>query len=101
MCQKTIFLFHTNICSIQGNFDKLELLLDEINDVHCFDIISLTETWNPQSKEHLFHSKSLTGYQKYIGQQGTTMKSGCGFYISNNITFVPRRDLDTHFYNQW
>ena len=48
----------------------------------------------------MFSPKNLTGYQKYIGQHGTTTKSGCGFYISNNITFIPRKDLDTHFYNQ-
>ena len=70
------------------------------NDFHNFDIISLTETWNPASKTNLFTAKNLEGYQKYIGQSGTTMKSGCGFYVSNNINFIPRRDLDTHFYNQ-
>ena len=28
------------------------------------------------------------------------MKSGCGFYISDDINYIPRKDLDTHFYNQ-
>ena len=92
-------ILHTNISSIQGNFEKLELLLNQIN-MHKFDVISLTETWNPDSKKHLFIQKSLSGYQQYIGQSGTTMKSGCGFYISNDINYIPRTDLDTHFYNQ-
>ena len=93
-------VFHTNISSIQGNFDKLELLINQLGDTFSFDIISLTETWNPSSKNHLFNPKNLSGYQKYIGQSGTSLKSGCGFYISNDINYIPRKDLDTHFYNQ-
>ena len=48
----------------------------------------------------MFAPKNLLGYQKYVGQEGTTTKSGCGFYISDSITFIPRNDLDKHFYNQ-
>ena len=41
----TIFsVLHTNICSLQGNFDNLEQLF---NKLECeFDIIALTETWH-------------------------------------------------------
>ena len=63
-----------------------------------FYIISLTETWNPEKKT--IDSNRLIGYQKYVSQPGTTMKSGSGFYISDNINFIPRKDLDKHFYNQ-
>ena len=94
-------VFHSNISSLQGNFDKLELLITQLNDSHfCFDIISLTETWTPKSKEHLVEPKNLIGYQKYMGQSGTTMKSGCGFYIADHVNYIPRKDLDMHFYNQ-
>ena len=61
-------VFHSNISSLQGNFDKLELLITQLNDSHfCFDIISLTETWTPKSKEYLVEPKNLIGYQKYMG----------------------------------
>ena len=42
-------VLHTNICSLQGNFDNLEQLL---NKIECeFDIIALTETWNRRKLE--------------------------------------------------
>ena len=96
--KKNFSIFHTNVSSLQGNFEKLELLLHQLN--FNFDIISLTETWNPSSMQTSFNSNHLLGYQKYVGQTGTTMKSGCGFYISENINFIPRKDLDIHLYNR-
>ena len=35
-------IFHSNICSLQGNFDKFETLLDNLE--YQFDVIALTET---------------------------------------------------------
>ena len=35
-------IFHTNICSLQANSDKLELLTNNLN--HDFDVIALFET---------------------------------------------------------
>ena len=36
-------IYHSNICSLQGDFDKLEILLDNLE--HQFDdVIALTET---------------------------------------------------------
>ena len=93
---KNFSIFHSNISSLNGNFEKLELLLNRL--AIKFDIISLTETWNPEKKT--IDSNHLIGYQKYVSQPGTTMKSGSGFYISDNINFIPRKDLDKHFYNQ-
>ena len=89
--------FHTNICSLQGNFDKLDSFLDNL--LFSFDLISLSETWNSKYKIYLFDVGDIHGYQKYIGKTGITLKSGCGMYISNKINFVPRPDLSTHFFN--
>ena len=42
-CLKIIFsIFHINISSLQGNFDKLELLLSQVEDVHNFDVILMS-----------------------------------------------------------
>ena len=35
-------IFHTNICSLQTNSDKLELLTNNLN--HDFDVVTLFET---------------------------------------------------------
>ena len=60
-------LLHTNICSLQLNFDNV--------------VIALSETWNSLSKCHVFNAGNLDGYKKFTGTSGITIKSGCGFYI--------------------
>ena len=67
-------LLHTNICSLQSNIEDLEILLHDLN--HDFDVISLSETWNPELKKHLFSAKHLDSYHAYIGSTGSTNKSG-------------------------
>ena len=76
----------------------MEILLESLPIQ--FDILSLTETWHSKTKLHLFEAGLLCGYRSYIGQAGTSLKSGCGFYISNHLKFVPRKDLDVHFCNE-
>ena len=80
-----------------NNFDKLDSFLDNL--LFSFDLISFSETWNSKYKIYFFDVGDIHGYQKYIGKTGTTLKSGCGVYISNKINFVPRPDLSTHFFN--
>ena len=92
--EKHFSLFHTNIQSLNCNFDKLEYLLYSLEPK--FDIIGLSETWNPKSKTN-FSPGILLGYQPYHGSPGFTNKSGCGFYISDYIKFLPRTDLDISF----
>ena len=43
-------ILHTNICSLRANFESLEILLNDLE--HRFDIIALSETWNPDNKQH-------------------------------------------------
>ena len=40
--ETSLKIFHTNICSLQGNFDKLDSFLDNL--LFYFDVISLSET---------------------------------------------------------
>ena len=100
LCNKQISknnfsIFHSNISSLQGNFDKLELLLSQLN--FKFDIISVTETRDPKHYHHTFEPNIILGYQQYIGQTCQTTKSGCGFFISDDISFIPRKDLANNF----
>ena len=95
--KNSLSLLHTNICSLKGNFENLDLLITDLD--FKFDIIALTETWNSNEKKHLFQAGNLAGYQQYLGITGTTIKSGCGFYISNQLKYIPRKDLDITFYN--
>ena len=83
---------HTNISSLTANFEKLEMLLYEMN--HKFDIVALTETWNSETRKRLFNPGALLGYHQYEGLTGNSMKSGCGFYIAQNLPYEARTDLD-------
>ena len=92
-CNKTkknnFSVLHTNICSLQGNFNYIEQLLNNLE--YEFDIIVLTETRHTERNQN-FISGLLTDYQNYEGISGSTLK-GCGFYIKNNISFVVRQEL--------
>ena len=94
---KSFSIFHTNISSLNANFDNLDLLLTDIN--FSFDVIALSETHIPKSKEELIIPGDLPGYQLFTGTSGTSMKSGTGFYISDKLSFVPREDLNKHVCN--
>ena len=91
-------ILHSNICSLQANFENLCLLLARTN--LKFDIISLSETWNPLKKKHLFAPGLLPEFGKYYGISGTTRNSGSGFFISNKIVFIPRTDIDIHHWDK-
>ena len=77
----------------------MELLLYELN--FKFDIIALTETWNSETRKHLFNPGLLLGYHQYEGLTGNSMKSGCGFYIAQNVSYEPRKDLDSQYNDEF
>ena len=93
-----ISIFHTNICSLQGNVDNLTCLLSDLN--HNFDIIALTETWNPENKKHLFQAPHLENYSDFKGTTGTTTDSGADLYFHENLHPTTRTDLDFKFYEK-
>ena len=71
-------LLHTNICSLQGNFEKLEMLLRDLE--YQFDVIALTETWNNDNNPS-FRAGVLPGYQKYESTSDSTKKGGVDFIL--------------------
>ena len=88
---------HTNIESLMHNFDSLERLGVDLD--YPFDIIAVTETWNPSSGKDKFIPKFLENYNKYNGLSGTTLKSGCGLYIRTGLKYKDRKDLDIQHYD--
>ena len=89
---------HTNIDGINNNIEDLENLLSTLN--HEFDIIALTETHNPEEKNHLFTAPKLNGYRNFISTTGTTSKSGSGLYVREHLNPIPRTDLDFKHYDK-
>ena len=90
--QKSFSILHTNICSLQANIENLEDLLTDLS--YDFKVIALTETWNPEKSKDRFTAKQLPGYHEYYGTTGSSSKGGCGFYIKDSLTSLPREDLD-------
>ena len=84
-------LLQTNICSLQDNFEKVEMLLSDLENQ--FDIITLTETWHNDNNPS-FTAGIPPGYQKYESTSGSTKKGGCGLYIENTIPYILRNDLN-------
>ena len=85
-------LMHTNICSLNKNFNNLEILTTSLQ--HKFDIIALSETWITKNNELNSKSIALNGYQNYVGTAGKGIKGGCGFFVSYELSFIPREDLN-------
>ena len=88
-------ILHTNIQSLMHNFDNLEDLV--VCSGQKFDVIGLSETWNPKSKSNIFRPGNLEGYHRYTGQMGNSIKSGCGLYINKDLTFTERKKLDISY----
>ena len=85
-------IFHTNICSLQANSEKLEHLANNLN--HNFDVTILSETWTSENNNPYFKAPSLQGYQPYHGIKGKALKSGCGFHLKSGKKSKPGMDLE-------
>ena len=88
---KTLSILHTNICSLEGNAEKLETLISNLE--FNFDVIAVPKTWTSYSWENI-KPRIIDGYQAYHGTKGHSLKSGCGFYIKNGLKFRQQTDLD-------
>ena len=85
-------LLHSSICFLQGNFDKLESLIDHLD--YKFDVVALSKTWETKGNAS-FTAGNLPGYQKIEDTKGSSKKGGCGFYIKNSIPYIQRKEFNT------
>jgi len=90
-------LLHSNIESLCAKEDRLKILVTNLN--HKFDVIALTETWNPEISSHKFHPPIIEGYHNYEGITDHRRKEGCGFYIKNSVNYTTRNDLEFKSHN--
>ena len=88
-------MFHTNISSLTANFEKLEMLLYEMN--HKFDIVALPRHGTQKQGNIYLIQAHWLGYHQYEGLTGNSMKNGCGFYIAQNLPYEARTDLDIQY----
>ena len=89
-------VFHTNIRSLNKNFECLENFLSNLESK--FDIVSLSETW-AATRSKLSKKLILSGYHPIEEIAGYSQNSGCGVYIINNLNYKLRTDLNCKFKN--
>ena len=58
----------------------------------------MSETWTPIEKSEV-KPRKLEGYQNYHGDRGSSIKSGCGFYVEEGIKFKARKYLDIAYHD--
>ena len=84
-------LLHTNIYSLQGNFNKLGEHLHNLD--HESDIDVLNDTWH--DKNNVTYTPALLqGCRKYEEIPGSSKKGGCGVYVKNSIPYIVRAEFN-------
>jgi hypothetical protein len=80
-------LFYTNIRSLNKDFDELACLVDILD--RKFDIIGLSEIWQPEGRDK--KSNKLDGYQEfeYIGSRAL----GFRIIYQDDITYKVREEF--------
>ena len=64
-------LFHTNICSLNGNLENLQTLISNLEI--SFSVIAASETWTPKGKSNV-KPRKLEGYQNYLRNRGSSLR---------------------------
>lgn len=72
-------LLHSNIRSINKNFEELEIYLKCFDSI--FDVIILSETWNVQNTDQF----NLQGYKIYYNESTINQNDGVIIYVKENI----------------
>ena len=94
--KKNIGVFHTSICSLKANSEKLQNLIN--NQEHQFSVITVLETLTPEGKKQNFQHDSLEGNQPYYGVKGETLKSRCRFFVKEGLIYQITKDLDNSYF---
>ena len=58
----------------------------------------MSETWTSTQVTNK-QLPELRNYQPFYATQGTTTKSGCGFYVEKGLKFKSRGDLDLAYHD--
>jgi hypothetical protein len=82
---------HHNIRSLPGKFDRLKILLANIEDNYSKpDVILLCETWLNSVNHNMY---PLSGYNFVDNHRVITKCGGVAIYVKQGITFNIREDL--------
>ena len=84
---------HLNMRSLNKNFDKLKLLLIELQEIKCSpDFIMICESFLNQDNCGFYH---ITGYSLIEKHRSITTGGGVALYIKDGFSYRARDDLST------
>ena len=87
----TLGLIHTNLASIQKNFDDLKLVLSLLK--FDFHVIGISEHKIHKNGSNDISNISLPGYYEFEFDPTETSHGGTGFFIKESLVFNRRDDL--------
>ena len=83
---------HLNIQSLPNKVDQLITLLGTLKDVGCeIDVVLLCETWLSDIN---INNCFIPGYTLIEQHRASSRGGGVALYINDNISFMPRKDLN-------
>ena len=86
--QKPFLIMHTNIRSLQKNFEKLQELLCDI--IPTPDLIAVSETWYNNTS---FFNPVLPNYQFFSSSLSCNRAGGVAIFLRNSFNFQIRSDI--------
>ena len=96
---KGLKLTHQNIRGLNHNFDLLQELVSEHNNI---DILSLSETHISNFQQENLERYDLNGFTFISKNRSDGKGGGVAFYINEHINFKRRENLETpHIESLW
>ena len=93
---KSLALFHINVCSLNKNFNELEHLTSCTNK--NFDVIAISET---RTTKNIFLTNNLTMNNFSFEFTPTESSAGCTLlYVANHLSHKPRLELNIYKSNE-
>ena len=77
-----------HICSLNINLESLETLISNLE--FNFSVITVSKRWNSKGKSEV-KPRKLESYRNLHGNIGSSVKSGCGYYVKEGINLKPKK----------
>ena len=88
MDKSSFSLIHSNIRSMNKNFESLSALLDRFR--FNYSIIGLSETWFGEQPSSFFE---IPGFHLEVNNRANKIGGGVGLYINSEFTYTTKKDL--------
>ena len=85
------------MCSLQGNLNNLQLLINNLG--YKVSVIALSETWKSENKLESIKYWTIPAYHLYHEVKGKTLKGGHVFYMREDVKYKAINNLNISYFN--